>query len=195
MYIKNDTIGVIFRVLFLIVCGAGLVMKLFTSGFSLSVILGDFALLANALALVYFAYLIIARPSYERGFLRGAVTIYMVVTFLVYYYLNFGTGNGLHEGMSLAGYLLYFIAPLMAFIDYLLFCRKGEFTAYSPVFWAILPVLFNLAVFLVNRFGSSLAQIPYFNLLGLHMVLTLLVFLGISYLLFVLDNLMAGRRR
>ena len=29
MYIKNDTIGVIFRVLFLIVCGAGLVMKLF----------------------------------------------------------------------------------------------------------------------------------------------------------------------
>ena len=179
MYIKNDTIGVIFRVLFLIVCGAGLVMKLFASGFSLSVILGDFALLANALALVYFAYLI----------------IYMVVTFLVYYYLNFGTGNGLHEGMSLAGYLLYFIAPLMAFIDYLLFCRKGEFTAYSPVFWAILPVLFTLAVFLVNRFGSSLAQIPYFNLLGLHMVLTLLVFLGISYLLFVLDNLMAGRRR
>ena len=66
MYIKNDTIGVIFRVLFLIVCGAGLVMKLFASGFSLSVILGDFALLANALALVYFAYLIIARPSYER---------------------------------------------------------------------------------------------------------------------------------
>ena len=177
MYIKNDTIGVIFRVLFLIVCGAGLVMKLFASGFSLSVILGDFALLANALALVYFAYLIIARPSYERGFLRGAVT------------------TGLHEGMALAGYLLYFIAPLMAFIDYLLFCRKGEFTAYSPVFWAILPVLFNLAVFLVNRFGSSLAQIPYFNLLGLHMVLTLLVFLGISYLLFVLDNLMAGRRR
>jgi len=104
MYIKNDTIGVIFRVLFLIVCGAGLVMKLFASGFSLSVILGDFALLANALALVYFAYLIIARLSYERGFLRGAVTIYMVVTFLVYYYLNFGTGNGLHEGMSLAGF-------------------------------------------------------------------------------------------
>ena len=62
-------------------------------------------------------------------------------------------------------------------------------------FMDFLPVLFNLAVFLVNRFGSSLAQIPYFNLLGLHMVLTLLVFLGISYLLFVLDNLMAGRRR
>ena len=102
MYIKNDTIGVIFRVLFLIVCGAGLVMKLFASGFSLAVVLGDFALLANALALVYFAYLIIARPSWERGFLRGAVTIYMIVTFLVYYYLNFGMGNGLHAGLSLA---------------------------------------------------------------------------------------------
>ena len=105
MYIKNDTIGVIFRVLFLIVCGAGLVMKLFASGFSLAVVLGDFALLANALALVYFAYLIIARPSWERGFLRGAVTVYMIVTFLVYYYLNFGTGSGLREGLSLASVL------------------------------------------------------------------------------------------
>ena len=47
MYIANDTIGVIFRVLFLIVCGAGLVMKLFASGFSLSAILGDLALLAR----------------------------------------------------------------------------------------------------------------------------------------------------
>ncbi len=195
MYIKNDTIGVVFRVLFLIVCGAGLVMKLFASGFSLAVVLGDFALLSNALALVYFAYLIIARPSYERGLLRGAVTIYMVVTFIVYYFLNFGTGSAVHGGLPLAAYLLYFAAPLMVFLDYLLFCRKGEFTAYSPVLWAVLPVLFNIAVFVVNRFGPSLAQIPYFNLLGMHMILTLLVFLGISYLLFVLDNLLAGRKR
>ena len=160
---RNDTIGGYISASCSSLCAEpGLVMKLFASGFSLSVILGDFALLANALALVYFAYLIIARPSYERGFLRGAVTIYMVVTFLVYYYLNFGTGNGLHEGMSLAGYLLYFIAPLMAFIDYLLFCRKGEFTAYSPVFWAILPVLFNLAVFLVNRLRIIAGTDPVF---------------------------------
>lgn len=195
MYIKNNTIAVVFRVLFIIVCGAGLVMKLIYSGFSLHTILGDFALISNVLALIYFAYLIIARPNYERGVLRGAVTIYMLVTFVVYYFMHFGTAGNPLMNLSLAGYLLYFAAPLMAVFDYLLFCRKGEFTPYSPLFWAILPVLFNLAVFIVNRFGILLASIPYFNLLGMSLIVTLFVFLGVSYLLFVADNLMAGRRR
>ena len=135
MYIKNNTAGVVFRVLFLIVCGAGLVMSLIYSGFSLYSIMSDFALVSNALALIYFAYLIVARPSYERGVFRGAVTIYMVITFIVYYLMNFGADVNPADSLSLAGMLLYFISPLMAFADYLLFCRKGSFTAYSPVIW------------------------------------------------------------
>lgn len=195
MYIKNNTIAVIFRVMFLIVCGAGIVMKLMYSSVGIGTILGDFALVANALALIYFAYLIIARPGYERGMLRGAVTIYMVITFIVYYFIHFGASAAMPQQLSVAGYLLYFVSPVMAFIDYLLFCRKGEFTAYSPILWALIPVLFNLAVFIVNWVGFSVDPMPYFNLLGMNMIITLLVFLGISYLLFVVDNMLAGRRR
>lgn len=195
MYIRNNTMALVFRVVFLIICGAGLVMKLIYSGFSLDTIMGDFALISNVLSLVYFAYLIIARPGYERGLLRGAVTIYMLVTFVVYYFMHFGmAANPLFE-LSLAGYLLYFAAPLMAVLDYLLFCRKGEFTPYSPLIWAILPVVFNIAVYIINRIGISFVAIPYFNLLGLNMLITLFVFLGVSYLLFAVDNLLAGRRR
>lgn len=195
MYIKNNTAAVIFRVLFLIVCGAGIVMKLMYSRIGIGTVLGDFALVANTLALIYFAYLIIARPGYERGMIRGAVTIYMIVTFIVYYFMNFGVAAAIPQQLSVAGYLLYFVSPVMAFLDYLLFCRKGEFTAYSPVIWALIPVLFNAAVFLVNRLGFSVDKMPYFNLLGMNMIITLLVFLGISYLLFVVDNMLAGRRR
>ena len=195
MYIRNNTIAVVFRVVFLIICGAGLVMKLLYSRFSIDTIMSDFALISNVLALIYFAYLIIARPGYERGLLRGAVTIYMLVTFVVYYFMHFGmAANPLFE-LSLAGYLLYFAAPLMAVLDYLLFCRKGEFTPYSPLIWAILPVVFNIAVYIINRIGISFVAIPYFNLLGLNMLITLFVFLGVSYLLFAVDNLLAGRRR
>ena len=43
MYIKNATIAVIFRVIFIIVCGAGLVVKLMDSGTGPDVLLGDFA--------------------------------------------------------------------------------------------------------------------------------------------------------
>ncbi len=195
MYIRNNTIAVIFRVVFIIVCGAGLVMKLIYSGFSLNTVMGDFALISNALTLVYFAYLIVARPGYERGVLRGAVTIYMIVTFVVYYFIHFGMDAEPLANLSLAGCLLYFAAPVMAVLDYLLFCRKGEFTPYSPLIWTILPVVFNIAVYIINKIGISLVSIPYFNLLGMNMIITLLVFLGVSYLLFAADNLMAGRRR
>lgn len=195
MYIRNNTVALIFRVVFLILCGAGLVMKLIYSGFSLQTVMGDFALISNLLALIYFAYLIVARPGYERGMLRGAVTIYMLITFIVYYFIHFGVSADPLANLSLAGYLLYFASPLMAVIDYLLFCRKGEFTPYSPLIWTILPVVFNLAVYIINRIGISLISIPYFNLLGLNMIVTLFVLLGIGYLLFVADNLMAGRRR
>ena len=67
MYVKNNTLAVIFRVIFIIVCGAGLVMKLMTGGFAVSTVLGDFAMIAGAASLIYFAYLIIARPG-----MRGA---------------------------------------------------------------------------------------------------------------------------
>lgn len=195
MYIRNNTLAIIFRAVFLIVCGAGLVMKLLYTGFSLDTVMSDFALISNVLALIYFAYLVIARPGYERGMLRGAVTIYMLVTFVVYYFVHFGVTADPLAGLSPAGYLLYFAAPLMAVLDYLLFCRKGWFTSYSPLIWAILPIVFNLAVFIINRIGIYIAAIPYFNLLGLNMIVTLFVFLGVSYLLFAADNLMAGRRR
>lgn len=195
MYIKNDTIAVVFRVIFIIVCGAGLVIKLMNSSFGINTVFGDFALISNALALIYFAYLIIARPYYEKGALRGAVTIYMIITFVIYYFVHFGMSVDPTGHLSIAGYLLYFISPVMAFADYLLFCPKGWFTAYSPIIWAIIPVLFNIAVLVINMTGISLKRIPYFNLLGMNMIMTLLVFLGISYLLFVTDNMIAGRRK
>lgn len=194
MYIKNNTIAVVFRVIFIIACGAGLVMKLIYSRFSLDVIMSDFALISNSIALIYFAYLIIARPNYEKGIFRGGVTIYMIITFIIYYFVHFGTSGMPIEELSLSSYLLYFISAIMVALDYLLFCRKGQFTAYSPLIWAIIPVAFNLVIFLINRMGIGFAKIPYLNLLGMNMIFTLMVFLGISYLLFVADNLMAGRR-
>lgn len=195
MYIRNNTIAVIFRVMLLIACGAGIVMTFMYTGFGVDVIMSDFAILSNFMTLIYTAYLIIARPGYERGIFRGAVTIYMIVTFIVYYFVYFGISSAMPDQLSAAGYLLYFVAPVMTSVDYLLFCRKGEFTPYNPVIWALVPVLFNVVVFLIKKLGFSAATMPYFNLMGMNMTITLLVFLGISYLLFVLDNMMAGRRR
>lgn len=194
MYIRNNTVAMVFRIIFIIACGAGLVMRLIYVGFSLDAILGEFVLTASALALIYFIYLIIARPEYENGILRGSVTMYMILTFIAYYFIHFGTEGVAITVLPLAGYLLYFISPILAFLDYLLFCRKGDFTPYNPLLWAIIPVLFNLAIFLINKFMEISVTIPYFNLFGLSLALTLFLFLGVGYLLFVVDNLLGGRR-
>lgn len=195
MYIRNKTAAVIFRVLFIIICGAGLVTKLIYSGFNVAVILSDLSLIANTLALIYFAYLIIARPGYERGILRGAVTIYMIVIFLACYYVNFGFAALSDSGVSFADFLMCFAAPAMAVIDYLFFCPKGFFSAYSPAIWVVLPLIFNLLIFVVNLIRMEVKRLVYFNILGLNPLITLLVFLGMGYLLFITDHLLAGKRR
>ena len=52
MYIRNNTVAVIFRVIFIIICGAGLVIRVIGSGFGPDAVMKDFALVANALSLV-----------------------------------------------------------------------------------------------------------------------------------------------
>ena len=54
--------------------------------------------------------------------------------------------------------------------------------------------MFNAAVLVVNHMGLSMKRLPYFSLPDIGMVVTLFVFLGISYIFFVIDDLMAGRR-
>lgn len=194
MYIKSRILSVLFRIIFIIVCGAGIVMKVMEGGMTLNTVLGDFALVAGVLAVIYFIYLIVTGAGHERGALRGAVTIYMILVFTVYYFIYFGISAD-PSGLSAAGYLLYFVSPLMAVLDYLLFCRKGSFGAYGPIIWALIPVIFDIAVILANRAGVYMKSISYFSLPGANMIVSLLVFLGIGYLLFVADGMMAGRRR
>ena len=193
MYIKSNTFAVVFRLIFIMVCGAGLIMKLLYSGFSIDLILSDFALVTGVAAILYFIYPAAARPGYERGALRGAVTIYMIIVFVTYYFMSFGTSGNPLANLDLAGFLLYYASPIIAFLDYILFCRKGEFSVYSPLIWTVLPVIFNIVVYVVNRMGLSMASVPYFNLLGLSLPLTFFLFLGIGYLLFVADDLMSRR--
>lgn len=194
MYIRNNTVAMIFRIIFIIACGAGLVLRLIYVGFSLDAIMSEFVLIVSALSLIYFIYLIIARPEYENGILRGSVTIYMILVFITYYFIYFGASGNPLGNLPLAGYLLYFAAPILAFLDYLLFCRKGDFSKYHPLLWVIIPALFNLAIFLINKFVEVPVVIPYFTLLELSLLLTFFVFLGVSYLLFVVDNLLGGGR-
>lgn len=193
MYISNNIVAMIFRIIFIIACGAGLVMRLLFVGFSIDAIMSEFVLIVSALCLIYFIYLIIARPEGESGILRGSLTLYMIMTFVAYYFIHFGTAGTPLTNLPLAGYLLYFAAPLLAFLDYLLFCRKGQFRQYCPLLWTLIPVLFNLAIFLINKFMKVSVVIPYFNLFGMNLALTFFVFVGVGYLLLVLDNLLVGK--
>lgn len=193
MRISNNTIAMIFRIIFVIACGGGLTLRLIYVGFTLDAIMSEFVLIVGALTLIYFIYLIIARPESENGILRGSVTLYMILTCIAYYFLYFGAPGTPLTVLPLAGYLLYFAAPILAFLDYLLFCQKGDFKQYCPLLWTLIPVLFNVAIFLINKFLEVSVVIPYFNLFGMNLALTFFTFLGVGYLLLVVDNLLVGK--
>ncbi len=192
MYIKNNAAALVFRVLFLAACGGGLAVKLTGPGESLGTVMEDFTVIACLLGFIYFVYLVVGRPSNERGSLRGAVTIYMAVILIRWLLASWGSSAAAAE--TGAGYLLLCLAaPAIAFADYILFCPKGRFSVYSPAFWTIIPVLFNLAVLIVNRMGAALRPVEYFTMPGAGFPESLFLFLGTGYLLLLLDSLM-GRR-
>ncbi len=195
MYIKSRILSTIFRIIFIMVCGAGIVMKLMETGVTVNTVMSDFALLAGTLAVIYFIYLIVAGSGYERGVFRGAVTMYMIVVFIVYYLVYFGFSVIMPSELSPAGYLLYFVSPLMALLDYILFCRKGGFGSYSPAIWVLIPLMFNIIIFFINRSGIYTHSVSYFSFPGMNMAAAVIMLLGIGYLLFIADNIMAGRRR
>ena len=56
-------------------------------------------------------------------------------------------------------------------------------------------IAYNLAKDANDADEELQEMINNFNLLRMNMIITLLVFLGLGYLLFIADNLLAGRRR
>ena len=167
-----------------------------------------YTLLSNVLVTLYFIPASFYAARDDRTWqpqLKGAVTMGITVTFLIYHFAL--AGNFAMEGtQAWSNRLLHYIVPLMAIADWLFFSDKGELTWYSPLLWVLLPDLYFIYVQLRLAFGASLgtgSRYPYYfidvDALGwgqvlLNGLLINLAFIVLGYVVVLIDYLLARQR-
>lgn len=96
--------------------------------------------LSNLLCLVYFAYLI-STKKVETGNFKGAVTLAITVTMLIYWLILAPYSFNVHGAFEMTGALsVHLFLPLAVILDWIFFDQKGQFTKKAPVYWLAIPL-------------------------------------------------------
>lgn len=217
MYIKNRHVQQIYRLLFLLACEAGLILEFVGVGSlgGAKMLLYYYTVLSNLVCFFYFAYLVIVQPARENALLKGAVTMCITVTGLVYHFMLTGVMEASVSDVSpvlLAGNtLVHYVVPIGTVLDYLLFFPKGNYKPLHPLAWLALPYLYLLFALIRAEVSTATftgyggqSRFPYpfldVDMFGwgkvLLMILALtVVFLALGYLAFVVDRLLGRSRK
>lgn len=220
MYLKNETLRQGYRMLFLFLCEMGMVLQ-----YAIVARIGDigilscyYTMLSNMVCFLYFGYLVLRRPEQENPMLKGAVTVCIVVTGLVYHFMLNGAmeaGVGAVGEVTFtdiaANTLVHYIVPTMTVLDYLLFAPKGAFRWWHPFTWIAAPAVYAVFVLIRAEVSSKMfagfsgpSRYPYpfvdVDLFGFGTVLLmiagiLLAFLLLGYVLLGLDRLLGRKRK
>jgi len=145
-------------------------------------------------------------------FIKGMSLAAILLTFFVYNfvlrpYLDAADSNRVE---SIESILLHIIAPLIMFLDFLFFEEKGQYKIWYPFGWALFPVFYIVYTAVYKAFGglytysTGIAKFPYFFLdyetygyktVGLWVLLITAGFIGFSFLLLGLSNLLLKLRK
>ena len=219
MYIKNRAIALIYRCLLLATCSVGLALNFFIrQGRFDSLSLIYYTNLSNLLCLIYFIPLAVRtalRPQGDNNItllprLKGALTLMIAVTMLVYHFLLAGGKPPMYDGTQLqrwlANTLLHYAAPALVILDWILFDPKRAFRWFDPLLWLVIPLLYAIFVLLRAEIGGEIAgrgsRVPYFFLdidaIGWGQVLGYIgiiafVFTALGYAMLLLDRYAFGR--
>jgi hypothetical protein len=210
MYIKNRAAALIYRCLILAACAVGLVLNLFIrQGRFDSESLIYYTNLSNLLCFLYFVPLVALMAIRPREGavtllprLKGAFTLMIAVTILVYHFVLAGGNAPAYDGSQrwLANTLLHYAAPAMVILDWVLFDPKRAFRGFDPLLWLILPLIYAVFTLIRAEIGGEIggkgSRFPYFFLdvdalgwsrtLGYVGVIAL-VFTALGYVMLLLD--------
>ncbi len=222
MEIKNRIVAVIFRVLLLVGCGIGLYFNSGLPNGALSpAMFNYYTIQSNLIVFVFFIYMLIdtfvkIKSTGVKGVLdaprfKGAVTMMITVTFLVYHFMllpmMFSMSGG--EGViNPANILVHYFTPIMVIIDWLLFDKKNRYKWYDPLIWLIIPLAyFGFAVIRAEVSSMLLptgSRYPYFFIdideLGLSAVLInvavlIMAFAVLGYIIYFIGKIHVAHKK
>ena len=169
---------------------------------------------SNVFVLAYFAYAAgkcareirfsgaVGTVNYSPA-VKGAVTMGILVTLLMYWFVLVGANFSMvPNGSEASNLTVHLVVPLMAVADWLLFDRKGSIRPFDPVRWLALPLYYLVFALVAAPLGATYrggSSYPYFfidpNLIGwsgvaVNVVLVGAAFLALGYAVFAVDRLL-----
>lgn len=218
MYIRNTYFKQIYRLLFLFLCEAGIVLQYaaVSKDGNAAMLTCYYTILSNMVCFLYFAVLVVAQRKKENPLLKGSVTMCIAVTGLVYHFMLNGVMEANAEKVSpvlLAGNILvHYVVPAMVVLDYFLFFPKGQYKSLHPIAWLVLPYLYfgfallraEISDTCFSGFGGAQSRYPYpfmdVDLYGWDKVLLIVLgitvaFLALGYIAYVIDRLLGKSRK
>lgn len=218
MLIKNKFIVILYRIFFLLICGYGLYLH---SGISQGTfdkkIFFYYTILSNLICFIYIFLCLIKNILQFNNWdpngihvilpkLKGAITLYITITFLVYHFVlvpSTSTINTSYEMFGLPDLIVHYFVPILMIFDWILFDKKNVFTNKDPILWLILPYFYLIFLLIRGCIGGPLtstgSKYPYFFLdidkLGLLKVFTFILLLSVvallvGYIIFAIDSLL-----
>lgn len=115
-------------------------------------------LAALVLLIIGFGALAGAKAQRSFAFIRGAATLYMVITGIVFALLLAGLEQRLQVTIPWVNIVLHYIMPVVLLLDWLLFPPKFRFSFAQTLGWLIFPLLY--LIYTLVR-GSFVAWYPY----------------------------------
>lgn len=123
---------------------------------------------SNILVIAYFILDIINLIKKKETFyprFKGAVTMSITVTFLVYHFLLSPAADKYEGSAYLRNLTVHYILPIMTIFDYIIFDNKGIYKITDPLLWLIIPFVYFTFILIRARAGSPFldgSYYPYF---------------------------------
>jgi hypothetical protein len=119
--------------------------------------LTTFTYQANVLAAAYYSWTLFSARAHERGGLRGAVVLYVVVAGILWNLLL----TTYSMGYTPANILLHIVVPVLAVVDWVIVGR-AHVRWWQPLVWLVYPALYVVvALAVLNKAGR---RAPYYFL-------------------------------
>lgn len=183
----------IYRILLVLIGLYGLYLNLFGGHANMLELLHYFTILSNILVVLFFLFLIIKNKS-NRDYphLKGAITMSITVTFLIFHFLLrptlFNMSGGSYNLYSPSNLIVHYIVPIMTILDWILFDTKGRYKIFDPIIWLIIPFVYFIVMTINGLLGYTFtggSHYPYFFMdwdkLGAVNVLLYVFFIIVSF--------------
>jgi hypothetical protein len=101
-------------------------------------------ILAACLLIAMGTYALIKREDKNIAFIRGAITLYMTMTGIIYMMFLSGNEVALQTTIPVVNFVLHYLIPVVILLDWIVFPPKTPVTFRKSLAWLAFPALYLL---------------------------------------------------